>query len=400
MRISFKDRFSLILGVLLICTASASCQYLEGGSSADTEGAEAAAADSTNAETAAGTEDGGPQPVPVETEPAIVDDISSYLLFSSTIETEGAVEVYPEVSGMVRRVGVEEGDHVAAGATLIELDDDRAQIEDLESQVNLRHLETGFERIDEMYQRQLVSSQTYEDKQFELEQAKLRRARARLALEHAVVRAPFSGVITSRSVQLGSRVGQSTKLFDLVKHDDLIAHVFVPGKYLAAVEVGQAAEVESHYQEGVIFDGHVKRISPVIDPRSGTFRVTVGVGDNWKDLRPGIFVNVRIITATHPQAVLVPKQAVVYDGGERYVFVVADSVATRVRMDAGFENSRYIEARSLIQPQESIIVVGQSGLRDQARVRIMNVEADSGSTEATSNQVSGAAGASDDAGRG
>jgi membrane fusion protein (multidrug efflux system) len=297
-------------------------------------------------------------------------------------------------------VGVEEGDHVAAGATLIELDDDRAQIEDLESQVNLRHLETGFERIDEMYQRQLVSSQTYEDKQFELEQAKLRRARARLALEHTVVRAPFSGVITSRSVQLGSRVGQSTKLFDLVKHDDLIAHVFVPGKYLAAVEVGQAAEVESHYQEGVIFDGHVKRISPVIDPRSGTFRVTVGVGDNWKDLRPGIFVNVRIITATHPQAVLVPKQAVVYDGGERYVFVVADSVATRVRMDAGFENSRYIEARSLIQPQESIIVVGQSGLRDQARVRIMNVEADSGSTEATSNQVSGAAGASDDAGRG
>ena len=125
--------------------------------------------------------------------------------------------MYPEVSGLVRRVAVEEGDHVAADETLVALDDDQARLEDLESQVNLRHLEAGFERMDEMYSRQLVSSQTYEDKQFELEQAKLRRARAKLALEHTVVRAPFSGVITSRNVQLGSRVAQSTKLFDLVK---------------------------------------------------------------------------------------------------------------------------------------------------------------------------------------
>ena len=354
-----------------------------------------AIADSTSTESA--DADGERQAVPVETEPAIVGDISSYLLFSSTIETEAAVEVYPEVSGLVRRVAVEEGDHVAADETLVALDDDQARLEDLESQVNLRHLEAGFERMDEMYSRQLVSSQTYEDKQFELEQAKLRRARAKLALEHTVVRAPFSGVITSRNVQLGSRVAQSTKLFDLVKLDDLIAQVFVPGKHLSEVETGQSVEVESHYQEGVVFDGQVKRISPVVDPRSGTFKVTVGLGDNWRDLRPGIFVNVRIITDTHRDAVLLPKQAIVYDGGERYVFVVADSVANRVQVDAGFENAHHVEARALVQAGESIIVVGQSGLRDSTTVRVMNVEADSVSTGLSGNESSGDASTADNA---
>ena len=389
-----------MLCFLLLCVSvSSSCDSLGGESSAagDGSGEEevSAIADSTSTESA--DADGERQAVPVETEPAIVGDISSYLLFSSTIETEAAVEVYPEVSGLVRRVAVEEGDHVAADETLVALDDDQARLEDLESQVNLRHLEAGFERMDEMYSRQLVSSQTYEDKQFELEQAKLRRARAKLALEHTVVRAPFSGVITSRNVQLGSRVAQSTKLFDLVKLDDLIAQVFVPGKHLSEVETGQSVEVESHYQEGVVFDGQVKRISPVVDPRSGTFKVTVGLGDNWRDLRPGIFVNVRIITDTHRDAVLLPKQAIVYDGGERYVFVVADSVANRVQVDAGFENAHHVEARALVQAGESIIVVGQSGLRDSTTVRVMNVEADSVSTGLSGNESSGDASTADNA---
>ena len=390
MTISFEVGRSLMLCLLLFCVPlSSSCDSLGGESSAAGDGSEEerAATDSTSTEAA--DADGERQAVPVETEPAMVGDISSYLLFSSTIETEAAVEVYPEVSGLVRRVAVEEGDHVAADETLVALDDDQARLEDLESQVNLRHLEAGFERMDEMYSRQLVSSQTYEDKQFELEQAKLRRARAKLALEHTVVRAPFSGVITSRNVQLGSRVAQSTKLFDLVKLDDLIAHVFVPGKHLLEVEPGQSVEVESHYQEGVVFDGQVKRISPVVDPRSGTFKVTVGLGDNWRDLRPGIFVNVRIITDTHRDAVLLPKQAIIYDGGERYVFVVADSVASRVQVDAGFENAHHVEARSLVQAGESIIVVGQSGLRDSTTVRVMNVDADSLSTGLSGNESSG-----------
>ena len=80
--------------------------------------------------------------MPVETALAIVDSISSYLLFSSTIETEAAVEVHPQVSGLVEAVEAEEGDQVSEGDVLVRLDDDQARLESEESEVNYHHLES------------------------------------------------------------------------------------------------------------------------------------------------------------------------------------------------------------------------------------------------------------------
>ena len=80
----------------------------------------------------------------------------------------------------------------------------------------------------------------------------------------------------------------------------------------------------------------------------------------------------QIITDTRSEAVLVPKEAVVYDGGERFVFLVADTLAQKIPLDAGFENNKWIEARSAIEAGTSVIVVGQNGLKDQARIKVVN----------------------------
>ena len=385
-------RFTLAAPMVMALLAG--CQYLDDSGDADEPSAasdstvtDSTATDSTSTDTtatdttAADSTEHKVDAVPVETAPAVVDSISSFLLFSSTIETEAAVEIHPQVSGLVKALAAEEGDHVVQGDVLVRLDDDQARLESEESEVNYRHLESRYNRTQEMYRRKLISTQDYEDQLLQLEQARLRRDKASLALAHTVIRAPFSGVITARQVQLGGRVAPGAKLFDLVKLEDMISRVFVPGRYLSAVKIRQRAVVESEFLEGMSFEGHVKRISPVVDPKSGTFKVTIGLRDRWKHLRPGIFVNVRIITDTHLDAVLVPKQAVVYDGGDQYVFVVEDSTATKIRLDAGFENSQYVEALSLIEPDTPIIVVGQNGLKDQARVKVVNA---TGTTDAES----------------
>ena len=154
----------------------------------------------------------------------------------------------------------------------------------------------------------------------------------------------------------------------------MIARVYVPGQYLVNVVGDQQAMITSEFLPDKRFGGWVKRISPVVDPRSGTFKVTVGLRDRFEFLRPGLFVNVQIITDTHEQAVLIPKQAVVYDGGEKFVFAVDDTAAVRVELKAGFENADYIESMAQIKPGDQIIIVGQNGLKDKARVRVVNVE--------------------------
>jgi membrane fusion protein (multidrug efflux system) len=186
--------------------------------------------------------------------------------------------------------------------------------------------------------------------------------------------APFSGVITERSVQAGARVGSSSKLYDLIKLDDMIARVYVPGQYLVNIVGDQRAMITSEFLPDKRFSGWVKRISPVVDPRSGTFKVTVGLRDRFEFLRPGLFVNVQIITDTHEQAVLIPKQAVVYDGGDKFVFAVDDTAAVRIELQAGFEDADHIESLTEIEPGDQIIIVGQNGLKDKARVRVVNME--------------------------
>ena len=312
--------------------------------------------------------------VPVEVALAHTGSISSYLLFNSTIETEAAIEIYPQISGLVERVTVEEGDRVEEGDTLLFIGDEQLRIATQEAQVNYDYQQIGYKRTEEMFKRKLISDQEYETRKFEFEQSKLRLARAQLELEHAVVLAPFSGVITERSVQIGARVGLSSKLYDLIKLDDMIVRVYVPGQYLINIVDGQRAMITSEFLPDKRFSGWVKRISPVVDPRSGTFKVSVALRDRFEFLRPGLFVNVQIITDIHEQAVLIPKQAVVYDGGDKFVFAVDDTAAVRIELQAGFEDANYIESLAQIEPGDQIITVGQNGLRDKARVRIVNME--------------------------
>ena len=167
---------------------------VEGRDSTETE---QAAVDSVGADSTA------VEAVPVEADLVRVGPISSYLVFNSTIETEEAVQVFPQVSGLVERIAAEEGDRVEAGDTLLYIEDEQLRINYQEAKVNLEFQEGNFRRNEEMFKRKLLSDQDYETKRFEVEQARLRYDRARLELKHATVVAPFSGVITERYVQVG-----------------------------------------------------------------------------------------------------------------------------------------------------------------------------------------------------
>ena len=86
-------------------------------------------------------------------------------------------------------------------------------------------------------------------------------------------------------------------------------------------------------------------------------------------------MGVEIILDRREQAILVPKRAVVYDGGRRYLFTVRDSVATRMRLDAGYEDHHAIEVRSGLAAGDQVVVLGHNGLKDGTRVRTAMLEA-------------------------
>jgi membrane fusion protein (multidrug efflux system) len=314
--------------------------------------------------------------VPVETALVTRGAISAFLPFNATLETESVVDIYPQTAGQVEAMLVEEGRVVKEGDPLLKIEDRELRVDVEENTASFEHLKRNFARNEDLYQRNLINKQDYETQVYQLEQARLKLERAQIRLAYATVRAPFDGVISARETQVGARVGSGTKLFSMVKLDDLVARVFVPGRHLTVVAENQPAVVTSEFLPDRTFQGWVKRISPVIDPKSGTFKVTVGVkSEKPSDLPPGLFVGVRIVTDTRPDAVLIPKRAVIYEGGERYVFTVVKDRAVKKKLTAGFEDPNNVEALSGFEVGTVVIVLGQSGLKDGSLVRSVNVAA-------------------------
>jgi membrane fusion protein (multidrug efflux system) len=127
---------------------------------------------------------------------------------------------------------------------------------------------------------------------------------------------------------------------------------------------------------GKQFTGWIKRVSPVVDPQSGTFKVTIGVKNVDNSLRAGMFVNTHIVVSTHENAVLIPKTAIVYENERMNVFVVRDTVAHKVSLKVGFQDNEKVEALADIEEGDKVIVVGQAGLKDQTKVKIVSERKD------------------------
>jgi len=277
------------------------------------------------------------QGVPVEVASVQLGDISSYILLSSTIETERSVDVFPQTTGLVDQLLAEEGDYVRKGSVLARLEDEEYAIDEAKAEVAFRKLENDFKRIEKMYHDKLISVEEYENARFELRQAELEWQKAKLLLKYTRIDAPIGGVVSERLINVGDRIASSTKIFSIVNLDSLIAIVHVPEREIDKVSLDQDVIVGSDFIQGSGIEGWVKRISPVVDPNSGTFKVTVGLKADGLPLKPGMFVNVHIVTGTHENTILVPRDAIVYDGGREYIYLASEeSTATRVELDKGF----------------------------------------------------------------
>ncbi|NIR47190.1 efflux RND transporter periplasmic adaptor subunit [candidate division KSB1 bacterium] len=313
--------------------------------------------------------------IPVETTTVGTGDISSYILLSSNLETEKMTDVYSRVQGLVEEIYVEEGEYVKKDEVLMKLEADEYALEEAQARVNYEQEKSRFERAKAMYEKNLLSKEEFEQAKFAAEAKRIQWEQAKLNLDYTKITSPISGVIGERLRRPGDRIQPSDKLFTVINTEEMIAVVHVPEKEIGRVAKGQRAYVTSQHLEDERFSGWIKRVSPVVDPQSGTFKVTIGIRNVENRLRPGMFVNVHIITDTHENTVLIPKTAVIYESENLHVFVVRDSVAKKVTLDVGYQDYEKVESLSKIEPGEKVIVVGQAGLKDETKVKIVSEQA-------------------------
>ncbi|MFQ5753836.1 MAG: efflux RND transporter periplasmic adaptor subunit, partial [bacterium] len=232
--------------------------------------------------------------IPVETTIVKTGNISSFILLSSNLETEKMTDVYSRVQGLVDKIFVEEGDYVKKNQVLMKLEADEYSLAEAKARVEYEQQNSLYERSEAMYKKQLLSKEEFEQARFGIEAKKIQWQQAKLNLDYTNITSPISGVIGERLKRQGDRIQPSDKLFTVINTEEMIAVVHIPEKEISNIAKGQRAFVTSDHLPGKEFSGWIKRVSPVVDPQSGTFKVTIGLRNVENRLRPGMFVNIHI----------------------------------------------------------------------------------------------------------
>ena len=307
--------------------------------------------------------------VPVQVMKPTKGDISSFLLFSSNIDSEKVVDIYPMTSGIIEKINFDEGQHVEKGDVLAVLDEREASLNEKKAELNYQKLQAEFERQKEIFQRQMLSKEDFERLEFNLDTAKLEWEQAKLLLSYTRITTPISGVVTKRFIKVGNKINTGQLAFSVVQDKEKIAVVNIPEQEKNEVYLKQNAVIFSGSNE---VTGYVKRISPAIDPESGTFKVTVDVNDSEGLFAVGQFVNVKIIKKVHKDVVLLTKDALMFEGGKVFVFVINENnEALKKQVTLGFEDGTRVEVVEGLAENEQVVTAGKNSLKNKTLVRVI-----------------------------
>ena len=277
-------------------------------------------------------------PVPVEVQKPTRGDIYASYSGTAPIEAFAEADVVAKVAGEVRFIGVEEGDTVKKGQVLARLDGDRLRLELNETEARLQKLQRDYERNVDLSSKGLVSAGDFEKIKYDMEALQAAYNLARLELDYTQIRAPIDGVISERFIKIGNTLAVNDPVFRITGLDPLVAYLHAPEREFSRIRPGQPVGLQIDALAGPPIIASVSRVSPVIDPVSGTFKITIEISDASRRIKPGMFARIGIVYDNHENALQVPRSALVEDLGETSVFVVEDAVAVRKNVQVGYSN--------------------------------------------------------------
>lgn len=312
---------------------------------------------------AAGGPPGGMPPLPVETATVRAQAMDATFQTVGSLRADESVVVRPEVSGRIERIGFTEGARADQGQLLFALDANTARASFNEARVNLEISRVAFKRASELIGRKLISQSDYDLARARVAVDEARLASARTMLTKMELRAPFAGEIGLRQVSVGDFVSVGQDLLTLVRLDPIEVDFSVPETLLAQLQVGRKVSIEVDAYAGEVFTGEVTAIDPVIDANSRSARLRAQIGNGDHRLRPGQFARLRLATAAagaSASALMLPEQALMQEGDQRYVYTVVAGKAKKTPIQTGRRTPGMIEVVAGLQAGDRVITAGQT----------------------------------------
>lgn len=301
-----------------------------------------------------------------------------YVELPGDVETDQNIIIYPEFSGILLNVNVDEGDRVQKGQILARIDAGGlgSQLAQLETQAALA--KTTFERQQRLWEQNIGSEIQFLEAQANYEAIQNSVEQLRSQLAKTVVRAPFSGVIDEVLSEQGEVVapGQS-QLFRLINLSNMYITASVPESYLGSVSKGTEVMVEIP-ATGTSFSSTVRQVGNFINPNNRTFEIQVAVPQNNEQIKPNLIATVKLNDYTSENAIIIPENVMQKNSaGQNVVYVVnretdSTGVAERRILETGRSYDNSVEVLSGLEPGELLVMSGARSIQEGEKVMIDN----------------------------
>jgi membrane fusion protein (multidrug efflux system) len=263
-----------------------------------------------------------PPPETVTTAKAVAETWESLIPSVGSLEAVQGVMVTAELTGKVTRIAFEPGSRVEAGDLLIRQDtsSEEAQLRSAEAAMALAKI--NFQRAKGLLAQRAISKSEYDNADAQYKSAAAEVDRIRAVIEKKHIRAPFSGRLGIRLVNLGELLKEGGHIVSLQALDPIFVNFLLPQQEIARAQPGLTVRVKTDALPDQTLEGRITAVNPEVDAATRNVRIQATLANPDERLRPGMFVNVAVVMPEPKPVVVIPETAVLYAPYSDSVFVV------------------------------------------------------------------------------
>lgn len=307
-------------------------------------------------------------PVLVEFSNLSMHTFDSEFSFLGTFDPNRTSIVGSEGQGKVLALTAQEGDRIAQGAVMLKLDDEmlRYQLENLD--LSIEGQTNDEQRATTLSQSEAVPAVQLEKVKLGLKAVQIQRKQLLKQLAGMTLKAPFSGIVTKKLVDLGAVVGVGSPVFEITDVSQLKLTINVPERDIARFTINQSISIEVDAIAGKTFSGKISLVGIQAD-KTHNFKVQVLVSNPSLELRSGMYATASIVNSKSVSALSVPRNALVGSSKNPSVYVIRNGKAVLTPFSAGTSDGDFIEVISGLTNADRIILKGQVNLVDGSSVK-------------------------------
>lgn len=297
-----------------------------------------------------------------------------------SLRSRQGVLLRPEVGGRVKQILFSDGQRVRKGQLMVQFEDQLQQAQVAQARAELSIAEANHKRNQELVAQNFISQRSLDESSAALEVSRAKLSLAQATLQRLQVLAPFDGITGLKQINVGDYLKDGADMVNVEDIDAVLLDFRLPERFQARVRAGQKAQLTVDALPGRPFTAIVQAVDPLIEANGRSVGVRGCIDNRQQQLRPGMFARVNAVFGTRENALVIPEEAIIPQGGRTFVVkVVAGdkpdvSVSERVAVKVGLRQPGKVEILEGLSAGDTVVTAGHQRLqKDGTPVRVVDL---------------------------